>query len=233
MEVTHLQENDNHVVIGGGKAKGFSISTSPEFIEVLSSSLYADKPLAMMREVMCNQWDAHITAGRKDKPIEITIEDDKISFRDYGNGIADDMMEDVYCTYGESTKRSETATTGGFGLGSKSPFAISDTFTVTSMHNGIKTIYAVSKGSEATDHLPSLTPVVTLPTTESGLLVEIPIKLYCEENRGAVSDFLDLAVKVAKYGQMKAIIKSGSFIKMVHGDEIGLASTDMGFVIVP
>lgn len=233
MEVTHLQESDNHVVIGGAKAKGFSISTSPEFIEVLSSSLYADKPLAVMREVMCNQWDAHITAGRKDKPIEITIEEDKIIFRDYGNGIADDMMEDVYCTYGESTKRSETATTGGFGLGSKSPFAISDTFTVTSMHNGIKTIYAVSKGSEVTDHLPSLTPVVSIPTTESGLLVELPIKLYCEENCGGISDFLNLAIKVAKYGQMRATIKYEDRVKEIYGDEIGLASTDMGFVVVP
>lgn len=233
MEVTHLQESDNHVVIGGAKAKGFSIATSPEFIEVLSSSLYADKPLAMMREVMCNQWDAHISADRTNKAIEIDISEDRIIFRDYGNGIPDNMIEDIYCTYGESTKRNESGTTGGFGLGSKSPFAISDVFTVTSMHNGVKTVYAVSKGSEATDHLPSLTPVVSLPTTESGLIVEIPIKDYVEDNGyNATADFLALAKKVAKYGEMNAKITYCGANEYYNGMELGLRGSELGFVIL-
>lgn len=227
MQVTHLEESDNHVIIGGGKSRAFSISTSPEFIEVLSSSLYSDKALAVVREVMCNAWDAHISAGITDKHIEVHISNNKLVIRDYGLGIPDDNIEDVYCTYGESTKRNELSTTGGFGLGSKAPFALSDTFKVTSQHNGIKSVYVVSKGSEATDNLPELRTIVTMPTTEQGLLVEIPLDggIY------QAAEILNLAKKVAYNGEMDAIIEYNGEIKINNSTDLGLKDAEANFLI--
>ena len=124
MEVTMLDTDDNHVVIGGGKARAFTIATTAEFVTVLSDSLYSNKELAVVREVMCNAWDAHISNNCTDKCIDVTVTNDKLSIRDYGAGISDDMIQEIYCTYGESTKRHESATTGGFGLGSKAPCPI-------------------------------------------------------------------------------------------------------------
>ena len=227
MEVTHLEESDNHVIIGGGKSRAFSISTSPEFIEVLSSSLYSDKALAVVREVMCNAWDAHISAGITDKHIEIHISNTKLTIRDYGLGIPDDNIEDVYCTYGESTKRNELSTTGGFGLGSKAPFALSDTFKVTSQHNGIKSVYAVSKGSEATDNLPELRTIVTLPTTEQGLLVEIPL----DGGLSQANELYSLAKSVARLGEMNAIIEYDDEVEIFNSTYLGLKDAEANFLI--
>lgn len=224
MEVTHSIESDNHVIIGGGPSRAFSIATTAEFVSVLSDALYANKELAVMREVMCNAWDSHITS-KVDKPITVTFTNTSVSIRDYGAGIADDHMEDVYCTYGESTKRHETATTGGFGLGSKSPFAISESFTVTSYHKGTKTVYAISKGSEDTDGLPELRTIVSVPTTETGLQVDIPI-----------SDMFNVlheyAYKIAIYGEMKVDIIYNEDTLSIRESKIGLNTSEHGFVIL-
>lgn len=227
MEVTHLTESDNHVIIGGGKSRAFSISTSPEFIEVLSSSLYSDKALAVIREVMCNAWDAHISAGVTNLHIEVRITNDKLSIRDFGLGIPDNNIEDVYCTYGESTKRNELATTGGFGLGSKAPFALSDTFKVTSHHAGVKSVYAVSKGSEATDNLPELRTIVTLPTDEQGLLVEIPL----DGGYIQAAELLNLAKRVAKFGEMNAKIDYNNETEVISSTDLGLKEAEAGFLL--
>lgn len=225
MEVTMLDTNDNHVVIGGGKSRAFTIATTAEFVTVLSDALYSNKELAVVREVMCNAWDAHISSNRTNKKITVTIDDNKLSIRDYGFGISDDMIQEVYCTYGESTKRKETATTGGFGLGSKSPFALSDTFTVTSFYEGTKTVYAVSKGTEDSDGLPTIQDLVKVPTTETGLLVEIPITEYIGSKLSV------LAHNVAYYGEMFANITYGMRTSTVTPTDFGLKDSTIGYML--
>lgn len=225
MEVTMLDTYDNPVVIGGGKSRAFTIATTAEFVTVLSDSLYSNKELAVVREVMCNAWDAHITSNRTNQKITVTIDNNKLSIRDYGFGISDDMIQEVYCTYGESTKRKENATTGGFGLGSKSPFALSDTFTVTSFYEGTKTVYAVSKDTEESDGLPTLHDLVKVPTTESGLLVEIPIT----ENMGNKLSLL--AKNVAYYGEMFADITHDLRTATVTPTDFGLKDSAIGYML--
>ena len=225
MEVTMLDTDDNHVVIGGGKSRAFTIATTAEFVTVLSDALYSNKELAVVREVMCNAWDAHITSKRTNQKITVTIDANKLSIRDYGFGISDDMIQEVYCTYGESTKRKESATTGGFGLGSKSPFALSDTFTVTSFYEGTKTVYAVSKGTEDSDGLPTLQDLVKVPTTESGLLVEIPIT----EDMG--DKLAILAHNVAYYGEMFADITYDLRTTTVTPTDFGLKDSAIGYML--
>lgn len=225
MEVTMLDTDDNNIVIGGGKSRAFTIATTAEFVTVLSDALYSNKELAVVREVMCNAWDAHITSNRTDKKITVTIDANKLSIRDYGFGISDDMIQEVYCTYGESTKRKESATTGGFGLGSKSPFALSDTFTVTSFHEGTKTVYAVSKGTEDSDGLPTLQDLVKVPTTESGLLVEIPI------TDNIAKKLFHLAHNVAYYGEMFADITYNLQTTTVNPTDFGLKDSAIGYML--
>ena len=58
MEVSQLQDYDTHVVIGGAKAHAFSVAQTAEFFTVLSDTLYRDKKRAVVREVLCNAWNA-------------------------------------------------------------------------------------------------------------------------------------------------------------------------------
>lgn len=200
MQVSQASDHITHAVIGTQKAKSFKIAQSAEFCRVLSSALYSDKPLACVREVLCNAWDAHIAMGVTNQPIEITLTEDELIIRDFGPGIHPDKIEDVYCVYGSSTKTHDGNQTGGFGLGSKAPFAVSDHFEVTSFHQGTKTIYHMSIGSVINDGEPSALPIVTLPTDETGLQVKVPLKAHSKQNYSV------LIKKIVRFGEINAVL---------------------------
>lgn len=181
----------NCAIVGGQKAIEFQIANSPEFFNILSSSLYANPIKAIARETICNAWDAHVQAG-VDKLIEVSLTEDEFIVQDFGPGIPKDKIQEIYGTYGLSTKKNCANQTGGFGLGCKSPFAYAENFEVTSCCEGTKTIYQMNKASESTDGKPAIIPILSLPTKETGLTVKIPIKNYSDmlDFKRAVNDVL-------------------------------------------
>lgn len=178
MQVTHQKDYATHVVIGGKQAISMGISDDPAFFQVLSSSLYTDKILAVVRETLCNAYDAHKMVGiEKNTPVEITLKDDEFVIRDFGPGIHPDDVGTIYGVYGGSTKKHDGTQTGGFGLGCKSPFAYVDNFQVTIHHEGKTNVYRMQKASIQNGGRPAITPVVTdIPTDQTGLEVRINIK---------------------------------------------------------
>lgn len=176
MQVSQSNDYITHVSIGGGTVQEFTIADSPEFFQVLSKALYPDGQRATVREILCNAWDAHLAAGVSHLPVQITLTNTEIIFRDFGNGIPPAKMGETYGTYGQSTKTHDGHQTGGFGLGSKAPFSVTDYFEVTSFYRGTKTIYNVALSSQYANGKPAAQPIVTLPTDETGLQVRIPIE---------------------------------------------------------
>jgi hypothetical protein len=176
MQVSQIAELDTHAVIGGGKAQSFGMADTAEFFTILSDTLYRDKVRAVAREVICNAWDAHVIAGKTDVPVEITLTETELVIKDFGPGIADDRIVPIYCVFGASTKAKDETQTGGFGLGSKAPFAYSDHFSVTSCHDGSRIVYAISRGGVETDGKPDIRAMVKVPTKDTGITVTIPIK---------------------------------------------------------
>lgn len=176
MQVIQHAEPTTYAVVGGGKTQSFSISDDPVFFDLLSNGLYQNKVLAVVREVLCNAVDAHIAAG-VDKPVEVTLTGNELTIKDFGLGIAPEMMGPIYCTYGASTKAKIDSLTGGFGLGCKAPFSISDHFTVVSCHKGTRTIYAIHKGELGTANKPGFREMASGPCdSETGLTVTVPIR---------------------------------------------------------
>jgi len=183
MEVMNGTELVQTEVLVGQKSvtRSFGVSDDPMLMSMLSTGFY-QKPLrTMIQEVMFNAWDAHRMGNCQDRPIDIYLnETTGLIIRDYGPGIDpgenDDNMHEIYCMYGGSTKRKMKNQTGGFGLGSKSPFAYTESFTVTSHYGGTKNMYLISRVSEANGGKPGMTCLVRVPTTETGLLVTIPLK---------------------------------------------------------
>lgn len=190
MQVSQVNDHITHAVIGGAQTIEFGISNSAEFFSILSSTLYSDQILAVVREVLCNAWDAHIAADRKDTPVKVTFTHDSLIVRDFGLGISHDQIGPIYGTYGNSTKKNDGQQTGGFGLGCKAPFAYTDQFEVVSSNNGIRTIYNISKSSAQAMGKPSITAITSFPTQETGLQVTIPIKnrTDCDRFRGLIED---------------------------------------------
>ena len=180
MQVTHENSNITHVAMGGLEAIECGITGDAHFMHMLSASLYKDQKLAMVREVVCNAWDAHIMVGKTD-PIEVTINNGELTIRDFGPGIPHEKIGPIYGVYGASTKKNDGKQTGGFGLGCKSPWSYTDTFEVTSCHDGKMAIYQMTKSASEREGKPSIKPiVVNLPTTESGITVKINIKNYTD-----------------------------------------------------
>lgn len=196
MQVTHIHNSENHAVVGGSDVKSFGLSDNAEFITMLSEGLYSDKYMAVIREVLCNANDAHINADVKEA-IRISIKDSRLSIRDFGKGINDAVIGPIYCVYGNSTKKNSKSETGGFGLGSKAPFAYTQHFKVISNHNGTKTVYAVSRGSVETDGKPDMRTIVASPTDETGLEVSFNVENSADERQ-----FIELVKTITFFGDM-------------------------------
>jgi len=178
-----------------GKAVfGLSWKNQAHIMGILRDGLYSDRELAVLREYAANAWDSHRTAGKSDIPIKIrvpTAEDPSLVIRDYGAGLTEAEVFEVYTQYGESTKRDTDDAVGMLGIGSKSGFAYSDTFTVTSWCDGFKRIYiAVLDESEVGE----IRKLHEEPCgDETGLEIQVPVKTTDIEN------FRSKAVKLFQY----------------------------------
>lgn len=217
MEVTHREDKITHAVIGGGETISMGITDDAMFMHMLSSTLYSDKILAVVRESLCNAWDAHIEAKRVDRPIEIMLTRDKFTLKDHGLGIHHDQIGPIYGTYGASTKKHDGNQTGGFGLGCKSPFAYVDHFEVTSCHQGVKTVYRMTKSAAERGGKPGIIPLLSVPTDEEGLTMSFAIKDVNDYQR-----FEKLVRRIAANGEINATLNGNAmpiieFSQMQHG----------------
>lgn len=224
MEVSHVNTLDTHAIIGGGRIRQLKTLQNADFYEMLSTTLYQFKKLAPIREIMCNGWDANIMGGTTHKPLIVNITNSEVRIRDFGPGVPDDKFDDIYGTYGGSTKKKDASQTGGFGLGSKSPFAYAKNFSVISVHKGRKTVYNISRGTAATQGVPDIRVMVEVDTTEhSGVTVAFPM------NPADRDEFINLVKAVGKFGGMKVRLNGRTVPRIKYED----VPADQPFILVP
>lgn len=172
-----LFSTDNVVESNGIAESGdFSIKTNAAAFQLLSSGLYSNKIKAVIRELSCNAVDAHVLNGNEDVPIEVKLPNDldtQFYVKDFGPGMTHDQIMRLYTTYFDSTKRDSDDFIGGFGVGSKSPFAYTDSFTVESRQGGKVRTYT----AYVDNGFPKIAFMAEEDTTElSGLTVRFPVK---------------------------------------------------------
>ena len=145
---------------------------------ILQDTLYTDKELAPLREYSTNASDAHVEAGCPDRPIIVRLPNrfnPVLAIRDFGPGMDDHRVWNVFCNYGESTKDASNDETGMFGIGSKSAFAYGKSFTVVSFRGGIRKSYVCHTGGCNEGEFVELGEEPT--TEENGLEIQIPIQM--------------------------------------------------------
>ncbi len=197
-----LTQNRGNVVTSENiNPNGFRIKASRKAFEILSAGLYSDKVRAIIRELSTNAADAHVSAGKKDEPFEVHLPNQLepwFAVTDYGTGLSDEAMHSVYTTYFESDKTDSNEYTGCLGLGSKSPFSYTDSFTVESRHNGIKRIYNAYLNE---DGLPSIVRLAEEGTDEpNGLTVKFPVR------SGDFREFYTKAEETLKWFRVRPVI---------------------------
>lgn len=122
-----------------GQTTHFTMEDNEFAFRVMSDGLYQNKIGSCVRETACNGLDSHVEAGKGDLPIQIhlpDVEEPYYSIRDFGIGLDDWGVRCTFATYFRSTKRKNNLAVGAFGLGSKTPFAYTDAFTITAIKDG-------------------------------------------------------------------------------------------------
>ena len=171
VETRELERSSNF------KESTFKIKASGKAFKILSDGLYSDKIKAIIRELSCNAYDAHIEAGTQDKQFDVhlpTSFEPTFYIRDYGTGLSKEDLETIYTTYFESTKTNSNDSIGCLGLGSKSPFSYVDMFTVTSFFNGMQYVYSALLNEHGT---PAIMLINESETEEhNGLKIQFAVK---------------------------------------------------------
>lgn len=200
----------------------FYIKATPEAFESISGRLYNNRILAPIRELGANAYDAHVDANKQNCPFEIQLPnaiDGNFRIRDFGTGISPENINSVYRGYFNSTKQNSNKFVGCLGLGSKSPFAYTQNFSVKSYYNGICYHYTCYKNEK---NFPSITPMGQTETDEpNGLEISFPVKSsdfrsFTEEIRGAFS-FYQVKPRVVgtsddfKFKEYKYVLSNSDF----------------------
>lgn len=166
-----------------GGVKEYTLGDPRVICRILSDNLYSNKIGSIVRELSANALDAHRMVGKEDVPFEVRLpgldglfkQDESIfSIRDYGPGLSEEDIYSLYTSYGSSSKRNDNSQIGGFGIGSKSPFAYADMFTVTSWNHGTMSKYLCFLNQEGSPCIKKLESGVS--DEPSGMQVEIAVK---------------------------------------------------------
>lgn len=176
-----LHTGEAHEVVGAAETKELRIAANYKAFKELISGIYSDKAYAISRELVANAVDAHVAAGTPGRSFQIhvpTTFEPHFSIRDYGVSMTHDTVMNLYSTLFMSTKDDpdsdfSNTQTGKFGLGSKSPFAYTDAFQVTTYLDGVSRIYDVY----INDGLPRISLFLETETDEeNGVLVDFPVE---------------------------------------------------------
>ncbi len=190
------------------------IMANGKAFKMLSGS-YSDSIFAIIRELSCNAYDAHVDAGKAEVPFEIylpTKEEPEFRIVDFGTGMSEEKIMNLYFTYFDSDKTDTNEAVGMLGLGSKSPFSYTNVFNVESRYDNMVKLYACYLNDNG---LPSITKVTEREMKEkeeNGISISFPV------DTSNIHDFSWKLRYVARPFKVKPIIKRKSNENMVFSE---------------
>lgn len=114
----------------------FEIKATGAAFKILSANLYQRPIESIVRELLSNAVDAVRNNGGN---IDITLPtslNPTFVIQDYGCGMTHDELIELSTKYFSTSKDGDNTNIGGFGLGSKTPFAYTQSYTIESHKNG-------------------------------------------------------------------------------------------------
>jgi len=185
-------------VMGVQHTQSFQMQMNAKMFSILTDKLYQNKEGAVIRELSANARDAHVSAGHPEVPFELTLPtwiSSEFKIRDFGTGIDPDEFYDIYTNLGHSTKDHEDTSIGAYGLGSKTPFAITDQYTIRNFWQGTVYVYTAFKDTG----MPTVSLIGSEPTDEdNGLEITVDIG-----SSGNVSAFQRECAQQLSYFEVK------------------------------
>jgi hypothetical protein len=145
-----LERNVRNVKVSGLSTRKMTVVIDSQTIKNLVSN-YSRPYEACIRELSINAYESHLAAGKPDTPFELhmpTKLEPWFSITDYGIGMSEYDIWELYACIGSSSKRLSNDYTGAFGVGGLSPYSITNMFTIQSVHNGKKFVYLCHLNAE-------------------------------------------------------------------------------------
>ena len=172
-------ETDKEASSQGVVVEGMRVDTRKEakLFHMLSNTLYSNKPAAIIRELCSNAYDSHIMADKPGAAIKIiapTLESPELVIQDQGIGLTASEAKDTILCYLGSNKDTSDEFIGGWGIGSKSPFAYSKNYTVVCVKAGVRAEFMCWKDEHG---LPKSALVSEDPTSDpDGVEMRVPVE---------------------------------------------------------
>jgi len=164
-------------VHGDFETSDFAIGDIAFIVDMFADKVYSHKERAIIRELSCNAHDSHVMAGTTDVPFRVhlpTLLEPEFTIRDYGTGLTDDEVRNIFAGIGISTKRDSNEVIGCFGIGSLSPYSMTDSFTVKSYIDGVCRTYTCYRDEERKPVVALLTELAT--DEANGLEVSLTVE---------------------------------------------------------
>jgi len=146
-----------------------------KLVDVLATQLYKDPFESCVRELFFNAVEANLSTGKSVEDVECYIDNKFLIVKDQGPGLSEDDIRKTFCEFFWSTKDEDDNFIGGFGLGAKSPFALTNEFYVDSHYQGEKTSYKIFINHEGIIDYEILDKQ---ETEKTGLVVKVPLPDY-------------------------------------------------------
>jgi len=211
------------------KSYSFGIKDSglAHIFNVLRNQLYSDKILAVIREYSANAIDAHVEMDKASTPIKVTLPNKlnlKLKVRDFGRGLTEKEIAEIYAMYGESTKRGSNKQIGQLGLGCKSAFAYGDNFVINSFVDGNVTSYNAFIDPSQVGRISKLHSKNT--SEKNGIEIEIPV------NQEDVDAFREKAVDLFQNFEVKPEVEGQSIQDAITDGDVLIGSDDDSWKII-
>ena len=197
------------------------IDASAVMFDILSKKLYVNPKTAVLRELASNCYDSHVKAGKAHVPFEIKLPsllNRQLSFKDFGTGMTPDIIEKVYTIYGASSKTGDNSEIGGFGLGAKSFFAITDKATIITRVDGTQWVWFIFKNSEGIPSYSMVSATSTVEPNGTEILLDLGFR-YTEEDLLVLRGFNPLPLGV-NLKPMKLLLDTPSWGLLGDPEEI-------------
>ncbi|QLF83365.1 ATP binding cassette-like protein [Rhodococcus phage NiceHouse] len=167
---------------------GLDVKSLVHLMGVLTE-LYSFPDAAVIREYTTNALDSHIAAGQT-RPVELSTPSRLSPYfvvQDFGVGMSENDIEEIYSQFGGSTKRDNNDEAGMLGLGSKSALTYTEQFNMITIKDGVKLLVSISRDATGAG---SLEIVDTSLTDEpNGVTIKIPVQKDISEFSAKVYDF--------------------------------------------
>lgn len=206
------------------EAMGVDEGSQVFLMKAITENLYKHPAVAAARELLSNGQDSRTRAGTL-APVKLTLPtrlNPTLIVEDQGTGMSEGVISRVYKNVFASDKRESKEERGGYGLGSKSPLAVTASFSVVARYHGEERVIIVARDD---DNIPVFHTVAVNETDEpNGVTVSVPLSL------DDVKEIEENATRLVVAQPEGSVLVNGQWPEeSVHNPEQYIAIGDLGW----